>query len=79
MERLGSSHELKQIASRAFGTDYASTLETWRLKFWEKWPTIMPLSFDAKFKRIWEFYFHYCEAGFKADSINVRQMIFQKA
>lgn len=78
LERLGTSHDLKQIASRAFGTDYAATLETWRLKFWEKWPTIKPLGFDEKFKRIWEFYFHYCEAGFKADSINVRQMVFQK-
>ncbi|MEP0942176.1 MAG: cyclopropane-fatty-acyl-phospholipid synthase family protein [Rhizobiaceae bacterium] len=79
LENLGTDHDLKQIASRAFGTDYAATLEAWRLKFWEKWPTIMPLGFDDKFKRIWEFYFHYCEAGFKADSINVRQMVFQKS
>ena len=79
MERLGNCHDLQQVASRAFGTDYAATLEAWRLKFWEKWPTIKPLGFDEEFKRIWEFYFHYCEAGFKADSINVRQMVFQKA
>lgn len=79
MEELGDDHRMKQIASRAFGTDYAATLEAWRHKFWEKWPTIKPLGFDERFKRIWEFYFHYCEAGFKADSINVRQMIYQKA
>ena len=34
---------------------------------------------DERFKRIWEFYFHYCEAGFKADTINVRQLAFEKA
>ena len=79
MEDLGNDHQLKQVASRAFGTDYAATLEAWRLKFWEKWPSIKPLGFDERFKRIWEFYFHYCEAGFKVDTINVRQLAFQKA
>ena len=79
MQDLGNDHQLRQVASRAFGTDYAATLEAWRLKFWEKWPTIKPLGFDERFKRIWEFYFHYCEAGFKADTINVRQLAFQKA
>ncbi|NKB54476.1 MAG: methyltransferase domain-containing protein [Rhizobiaceae bacterium] len=78
LSQLGSNHQLAEVASRAFGTDYAATLEAWRLKFWEKWPTIKPLGFDERFKRIWEFYFHYCEAGFKAESINVRQLIYQK-
>ncbi len=78
LSQLGNNHQLAEVASRAFGTDYAATLEAWRLKFWEKWPTIKPLGFDERFKRIWEFYFHYCEAGFKAESINVRQLIYQK-
>ena len=78
MHRMGKEHDVPQIDERAFGTDYASTLEAWRLKFWEKWPTIKPLGFDERFKRIWEFYFHYCEAGFKAGSIDVRQLIFQR-
>ncbi len=79
MRVMGEKYQLQQIANRAFGTDYAATLEAWRLKFWEKWPTIKPLGFDERFKRIWEFYFHYCEAGFKADSIDVRQMVFEKS
>ncbi|MGI9364295.1 MAG: class I SAM-dependent methyltransferase [Rhizobiaceae bacterium] len=78
LEELGNEAQLDQVATRAFGTDYASTLEAWRLKFWEKWPTILPLGFDERFKRIWEFYFHYCEAGFKVGSIDVRQIVFAK-
>ena len=78
MENLGKKHGLNQINTRAFGTDYASTLEEWRLKFWEKWPVIKPMGFDERFKRIWELYFHYCEAGFKVGSIDVRQIIFEK-
>jgi len=78
MESMGTKYGLNQISSRAFGRDYASTLAEWRMKFWEKWPTIKPLGFDERFKRIWEFYFHYCEAGFKVDSINVHQIVFEK-
>jgi len=79
MERLGHRAGLSQISSRAFGLDYAQTLEEWRHRFWRAWDTIKPLGFDDRFKRMWEFYFHYCEAGFKADSINVRQIVYQKA
>ncbi|MEL6504838.1 MAG: cyclopropane-fatty-acyl-phospholipid synthase family protein [Pseudomonadota bacterium] len=79
MEALGRAHAVPLVADRAFGHDYAATLEEWRHRFWAKWETIKPLGFDARFKRIWEFYFHYCEAGFKVGSIDVRQMVFEKA
>ena len=69
---------LRQISTRAFGYDYAATLEEWRMRFWKAWPTIKPLGFDERFKRMWEFYFHYCEAGFKRDTIDVRQIVYQK-
>ncbi len=78
MESLGAKTGLDQISTRAFGLDYAQTLEEWRHRFWAAWDTIKPLGFDERFKRMWEFYFHYCEAGFKADSINVRQIVYQK-
>ena len=65
---------LKQVSTRAFGRDYASTLEEWRHTFWKKWPTIKPLGFDETLSNgSGNFYFHYCEAGFKAGSIDVRQ------
>ena len=70
---------LNEVSSRAFGYDYAATLEAWRHRFWKAWPTIKPLGFDDRFKRMWDFYFHYCEAGFKRDTIDVRQIVYQKA
>ncbi|MGI9353541.1 MAG: class I SAM-dependent methyltransferase [Rhizobiaceae bacterium] len=79
MEELGDRAGLSQVSTRAFGLDYAQTLEAWRHRFCAAWDTIKPLGFDDRFKRMWEFYFHYCEAGFKADSINVRQIVYQKA
>jgi len=47
------------------------------LVFWEKWEEIQELGFDQRFKRMWEFYFHYCEAGFSTKSIDVRQMFYK--
>ena len=68
---------LKLEAERVFPQDYARTLCEWRLKFWEKWEEIRKLGFDHQFKRMWEFYLHYCEAGFKTEGIDVRQMFYR--
>jgi cyclopropane-fatty-acyl-phospholipid synthase len=57
-----------------FGLDYARTLAEWNARFQAKWSEIEPLGFDARFKRMWEFYLAYCEAGFRAGSTNVTQV-----
>ena len=77
LQELGEDVGLMQQSSRSFGLDYAQTLEEWRHRFWNEWETIKPLGFDDRFKRIWEYYFHYCEAGFKVGSIDVRQIVYQ--
>ena len=41
------------------------------------WETINPLGFDERFKKLWEFYLYYCEAGFRAEYIDVRQVIYK--
>ena len=54
-----------------FGQDYATTLKLWKEKFLAEWQRIEPLGFDQRFKRMWEFYLQYCEAGFRQKSIDV--------
>ena len=61
-----------------FGHDYADTLVEWRKSFQAAWPNIQPMGFDQRFKRMWEFYMHYCEAGFRSENIDVRQMVFMR-
>ncbi|MEP3178798.1 MAG: cyclopropane-fatty-acyl-phospholipid synthase family protein [Lentilitoribacter sp.] len=61
-----------------FGHDYADTLVEWRKSFQTAWPKIQPMGFDRRFKRMWEFYMHYCEAGFRSENIDVRQMVFKR-
>ncbi len=57
--------------AEAFGVNYAATLKIWKEKFLEKWDQIEPLGFDERFKRMWEFYLQYCEAGFRQQTIDV--------
>ena len=59
------------MASENFGESYALTLREWRHRFLEAWPRIEKLGFDAPFKRLWEYYLCYCEAGFRAGMIDV--------
>jgi cyclopropane-fatty-acyl-phospholipid synthase len=61
-----------------FGLDYARTLQEWRQRFDTAWPQIIPLGFDEKFRRMWEQYLCYCEAGFRAGTVNVHQFSFAK-
>ena len=36
-----------------------------------------PEAYDERFKKLWEFYLHYCEAGFRAEYIDVRQVVYK--
>ena len=65
---------LTVVARHAAGLDYARTLASWRERFDRAWPRIEALGFDARFKRLWHFYLAYCEAGFRAGSIDVVQL-----
>lgn len=62
----------------AFGADYARTLRDWRGRFLGAWPQIARLGFDERFRRLWTYYLAYCEAGFRAGTIDVRQMVYGK-
>jgi len=57
--------------SREFGKDYAKTLSQWDRDFQQNWEQINPLGYGDRFKRMWEFYLKYCEAGFHQESIDV--------
>ncbi len=76
LAELGRRVGLPISGEREFGLDYARTLAEWRDRFRAAWPAIEPLGFDERFRRLWEFYLHYCEAGFRAGNIDVRQIVF---
>jgi cyclopropane-fatty-acyl-phospholipid synthase len=78
LKMLGERFGIPVIRERIFGQDYAKTLATWRNNFRAAWPNLKPLGFDDRFRRLWEYYLAYCEAGFLSGNIDVRQVVFAK-
>ena len=74
MKTLIKKNELNLIKVNSYPDDYARTLSNWRVNFFKAWNNITPLGFDETFKRMWEFYLSYCEAGFKSKNINLIQI-----
>lgn len=62
---LARHTSLRMSDVNAFGPHYAHTLRLWRERFLANWEQIQPLGFDETFRRMWEFYLAYCEAGFR--------------
>ena len=75
---LGRNVGLRMINDFGFGGDYARTLGEWRERFWSVWNRLEPLGFDLRFKRLWEFYFYYCEAGFRTGYLDVAQLRIER-
>ena len=61
----------------SYADHYANTLAMWRDEFNKKWNLIKDQGFDLTFKRMWEFYLSYCEAGFKSKNIDLIQFSIQ--
>ena len=61
----------------SYADHYANTLAIWKNEFNKKWDLIKQQGFDLTFKRMWEFYLSYCEAGFKSKNIDLIQFSIQ--
>ena len=61
----------------SYGQHYSNTLNIWKNEFTKKWEEISKQGFDLTFKRMWNFYLSYCEAGFKSKNIDLIQFSMQ--
>ena len=61
----------------SYADHYSNTLVVWRNEFNKKWDLIKKQGFDITFKKMWEFYLSYCEAGFKSKNIDLIQFSLQ--
>ncbi|MEJ2856577.1 MULTISPECIES: cyclopropane-fatty-acyl-phospholipid synthase family protein [unclassified Saccharothrix] len=77
-ETVRDHTRLRIEATREFGQDYAETLRRWRERFLERWDEVAGLGFDDTFRRMWEFYLAYSEAGFRVGYLGVKQFGFVK-
>lgn len=57
--------DLRPASLHDFGYHYSRTLREWRISFKENEKKISDLGYDDSFRRAWEYYLCYCEAGFE--------------
>jgi cyclopropane-fatty-acyl-phospholipid synthase len=77
INRYVSGNGLTIDSYTSYANHYSNTLAIWRKEFNKKWELIKNQGFDTTFKRMWEFYLCYCEAGFKSKNIDLIQFSVQ--
>lgn len=65
---------LRVVRNRELRPHYARTLRTWRQRFIASWPQTRTQGLTEEFRRMWEFYLAYCEAGFAGGYLGVSQL-----
>ncbi|MFB6347084.1 MAG: class I SAM-dependent methyltransferase [bacterium] len=60
------------------GEHYVKTLEKWKNRLLDKSRQIEELGYDEDFLRLWEYYFCYCQAGFRTGLIGNSQLTLEK-
>jgi cyclopropane-fatty-acyl-phospholipid synthase len=72
-------HTGLQVVDRmTFGASYATTLRRWRDLFGARAEQVDRLGFDRTFRRMWEFYLAYSEAGFRSGYLDVAQFVLAR-
>ncbi|WP_051804598.1 cyclopropane-fatty-acyl-phospholipid synthase family protein [Streptomyces griseus] len=74
--RESAAAGLRTVHDRGYGDHYAETLRQWRARFLREEAAVAALGFDAVFRRMWEFYLAWSEAGFRSGHLDVRQIGF---
>ena len=73
-ETLAAHTTLRVTRQRELRPHYARTLRLWRERFLDQWPHLHAQGFDRAFRRTWEFYLAYSEAGFRSGYLGVSQL-----
>lgn len=79
IEAVIGEHTSLRVRERfEFGAHYAETLRLWRERFDCHAAAVDALGFDAPFRRLWQFYLAYSEAGFRSGYLDVQQIVFDR-
>ncbi|MES9881352.1 MAG: cyclopropane-fatty-acyl-phospholipid synthase family protein [Sedimenticola sp.] len=70
-----NSTEMRMLKVDDLTQDYAVTLAHWRESFDQQHLPIKELGFDQEFIRKWQYYFNYCEAGFREKVIGCKHFL----
>ncbi|MFH7594758.1 cyclopropane-fatty-acyl-phospholipid synthase family protein [Streptomyces racemochromogenes] len=73
--RHSAAAGLSVVHDSGYGDHYAETLRLWRERFLSRSAEVTALGFDDAFRRMWELYLAYSEAGFRSRYLDVRQLV----
>jgi cyclopropane-fatty-acyl-phospholipid synthase len=79
IEREANRAGLSLVSAEHFASSYARTLAEWRARFHRAWPQIAPLGYDERFRKMWDYYLAYCQAGFETGALSVGLYKLKKA
>lgn len=77
-QSLGRATDLQVAHLEDITPHYAETLALWRQRFGANLERVRSLGFSEEFLRTWEFYFCYCEGGFRQRAIGDVQILLTK-
>jgi len=77
-QNLTQHTELVTESISDIGLDYAKTLAHWREAFLNAWSELTQFGYDEKFKRLWLYYFAYCEGAFLERSTSTVHLLARK-
>ena len=70
--------DLRTLDMTSLRPHYAETLRLWRERFVQRRDAVTRLDFDEVFRRMWELYLAYSEAGFRSGYLDVYQWTFAR-
>lgn len=70
-KQLQTHTSMSVTRMKDYGQDYAKTLSLWTRNFLTHARKLKESGYDDDFQRLWNFYFAYCEGGFREGSIGL--------
>ncbi|MHB1537655.1 MAG: class I SAM-dependent methyltransferase, partial [Solirubrobacteraceae bacterium] len=70
--------DMRVAAAQEIGSHYVETLRRWRDRFAANAERLATLGYDRRFRRLWDLYLAYCEAGFAERRISDWQLLLAK-
>jgi len=77
-QKIAKHTDLKVSSLHDIGLDYAMTLNHWSGRLKSVKGELAVLGLDQTFYRMWQFYFHYCEGGFRERLISTVHLTAEK-
>jgi cyclopropane-fatty-acyl-phospholipid synthase len=75
---MARASDLGIVHLEDIGPHYAETLARWRSNFLANEGRVAAMGYPEEFRRMWEFYFAYCEAGFAERALGNVQMLLER-